>query len=202
MPYKEGEIVSVTVSVVPEHKVSYKCKAWPYSGYCSKFNPTMPGGDLGWILAGSCEGLIAPTGAPIVYSRSCNYTKDVTVKSIGIIPPTPTPVNTWATNIDYVAGYALRLDKSRFKCKEWPYPVWCRVNAYQPTLTKDDIWAYAWTEDGMCDIELDAAKCIYQCEFTGGTKVITQSGGYKLCGKSQAIAMGVSYQPPHLSLLP
>jgi len=50
--YEEGDLVAVTVSTSPERKFAFKCKAWPFSGFCKQFSPTEFGGDQGWAKKG------------------------------------------------------------------------------------------------------------------------------------------------------
>ena len=50
--YEEGDLVAVTVSTTPLRKIAFKCKAWPFSGFCGEFGPADFGGDQGWTKEG------------------------------------------------------------------------------------------------------------------------------------------------------
>ena len=53
--YKENDQVSVIKSSIPNAKVIYKCKAWPYTWYCGQISPLdSTGGTLGWEFVGEC----------------------------------------------------------------------------------------------------------------------------------------------------
>jgi len=64
--YEEGDMVSITVSTTPLQKISYTCKAWPWSGYCGLYAPNsgIQADQQGWTMNGGCSGTIAPTTAP------------------------------------------------------------------------------------------------------------------------------------------
>ena len=59
-------------------------------------------------------------------------------------------VETWSKSIDYVTGDVVRIGNKRFKCREWPFYFWSRMEAYEPTMDDDDIWKNAWRLDGTC----------------------------------------------------
>jgi len=175
--YEEGDIVSVTTSTTPVRKAAFRCREWPLSGFCGQFSPTNFGGDLGWIIMGSCDGTFAPTGAPVPYDGDCQYSKcELEEKTITNCSPgssncsctsnqsagvgctktveelqcNSTDVEPWNSRINYVEGDVVRLGRARFRCREWPFFLWCRQFVYSPTLASDGIWNDAWIADGSC----------------------------------------------------
>jgi len=175
--YEEGDIVSVITSTNPIRKAAFKCREWPLSRFCGQFSPANFGGNLGWIFVGSCDGTFAPTGAPAPYDGVCQYSKcemeEMTItncrpgssgcsctsiesagagctKQVEEKQCTDTAVEPWNIRTQYVADDVIRLGTARFKCREWPFYLWCRQFDYLPTLASDGIWNYAWVADGSC----------------------------------------------------
>ena len=146
--YDEGDMVAVTLSTTPERKVAYRCKAWPMSEYCGQYDPTVFGGDQGWVYAGSCDGSMGPTAAPIFdaldeigdgcpeeYSSSVDYEAgdQVTV-----------------TVADEVNSAAETLRQVVYECKAHPYSGYC---SDQPAnLAPGKEFGYlGWTLKGFCE---------------------------------------------------
>ena len=176
--YEAGELVSYTVSKVPERKIVYKCRDWPNSGYCNQgsgFEPTTQYASMAWTLIGACSGTLAPTTSPTKYTGTCEYVKKVVTQTtesctngqtgckcngasppvcqreVDVTTPTPTPVdNGWQSGKDYVAGDVIRIGLDRYECREWPNYLWCRQSAYNPATAPQATWSQAWTTDGQC----------------------------------------------------
>lgn len=113
--YEEGDTVSVVVSAEPLRQVVYRCKEWPYSGFCAQFSPDEIGGDQGWMLTGSCNGLMEPTASPsfdlLAYMGGCP--KEISYE-----------------NPAYVAGDTVSITVSGiperkvvYECKQYPFTV-------------------------------------------------------------------------------
>jgi hypothetical protein len=159
--YEEGDMVSVTVSNTPLRKVAYKCKAWPFSGYCGQFNPTQFGGDQGWTLAGSCLGSIGPTASP-------------SFDSIGLVAG-GCPAEWTSSTTDYEAGDMVSLTVSTtperrivYKCQEWPNSGYCNQGTgFKPNTQYGKM---AWTMMGSCTgmMAPTAAPAAYagQCQYS------------------------------------
>jgi hypothetical protein len=139
--YEEGDMVSVTVSETPLRKVAYRCKAWPYSGFCGQLSPDQFGGDQGWAVAGGCDGSIGPTQSP-------------SFDSLGMVGKCP---EEWsASNTDYEAGdrvsYTVSTDPVRkivYECRQWPNSGYCNQGTgFEPTTTYSNL---AWILKGSCD---------------------------------------------------
>jgi len=169
--YEAGDAVSFTVSVEPARKIVYKCKEYPDTGYCNlaAFAPGTQFTSMAWTLVGACSGTIAPTNAPTTYSGNCTYSKKTPSKEIAACTEGSTGctctfnngvvskcekevdveiqvefmVDNWSGSVDYVEGDVVRIGVNQFECKPWPYYLWCRMEAYKPTLN-NGIWADAW----------------------------------------------------------
>ncbi len=128
------------------NKVVYQCREFPYSGYCNQkgFAPGEQYDNMAWTLVGPCDGTVAPTSSPTGYTGTCTYTKVVATT------PTPTPVAPWSAGTMYEAGDEVRISAKKFKCKPWPFYLWCRLSAYAPTLAETGLWTEAWTLAGTC----------------------------------------------------
>ena len=142
--YEAGDQVSVFVS--PGQAVIYECKAWPNGAYCNageNYSPTSDNVNMGWTLKGYCDGTIAPTMAPVVYTpavkcRWYNGTQAVTISN-------------WAeaSLSTYIAGTRVRKEDRIYKCKGYPNSLWCKMAAYEPEVTA--YWTDAWTTAGTCN---------------------------------------------------
>ena len=142
--YESGDQVSVFVSSTTQ-AIIYECKAWPNGAYCNagpNFSPESDNVNMGWTLKGYCDGTIAPTAAPVVYApaakcRWYNGTQPVTIGN-------------WAESSlsTYIAGTRVRKEDRIYKCKGYPYSLWCKMAAYEPEVTA--YWADAWTSAGTC----------------------------------------------------
>ena len=155
--YKEGESVSVVKTASPLVKVVYKCKAWPYSGYCGQFSPLhAAGGSLGWDIVGGCSGTITPTIAPTYASGS-------------VIDGCPSAYDSAITT--YKSGDQVSSGdgtyKMVYKCREWPNEGWCNQKAYAPGGAYSDM---AWTQVGPCTGTLTPTAA--PTTFTGACKYI------------------------------
>lgn len=140
--YEEGDMVSLTVSNVPLRKVAYKCKAWPYSGYCGQFSPTEYGGDQGWALAGSCNGSIGPTASPVFQSLA----------EYGDGCPEDWSVSTTTYDAGDLVSLTLSTTPERkvvYKCQDWPNTGYCNQGSgFKPGTQYGPM---AWTMMGMCE---------------------------------------------------
>ena len=123
---------------------------------------------------GSCEGTLAPTLAPVPYSGTCEYDKETCVLDNCLCsePDCPNPgnlagtstsckkevcttvataVGTWSGVATYVHGDVVRVGDQRFRCKNYPYSLWCTWETYMPSLDPGStVWTGAWTRDGTC----------------------------------------------------
>ena len=136
----------MSVSVNDAKSVVYECKSWPNGAYCNSgdnFAPGTDSGNLGWTKKGFCDGTLSPTKAPIVYApdekcRWYNGTKAITIEP-------------WsdAKRSTYVAGTRVRKGTNVYKCKSWPYFLWCQTNNYEPEV--GTAWMNAWTKAGECN---------------------------------------------------
>ena len=143
--YEGGDQVSVFVSNDSSHAIIYECKSWPMGAYCNagpSYSPESDNVNLGWTLKGYCDGTIAPTAAPIVYTpaakcRWYNGTQPITIDN-------------WAESdlSTYVSGTRVRKEDRIYKCKGWPFGLWCTMAAYEPEKT--DVWRDAWSSAGTC----------------------------------------------------
>lgn len=139
--YAENAQVSVTVTASPLVKHVYKCKAWPYSGFCGQFSPLdAAGGSLGWTYVGGCTGTIAPTTSP-------------TYDPATVIAGCPNDYS--ASTTTYQAGNQVSLTVSAsplkklvYQCKAWPNSGYCNQSTYAPGGTYSDM---GWTLVGPCD---------------------------------------------------
>jgi len=147
--YEEGDLVSVITSTTPLRTAAFKCREWPLSGFCGQFSPTSNGGNQGWIHVGSCDGTFAPTSAPAPYAARCQYNKCENDAS-GEEQCTLVDVDPWNSRTNYVEDDVVRLGIARFRCREWPFFLWCRQFEYSPTLASDGIWNEAWSVDEQC----------------------------------------------------
>jgi hypothetical protein len=142
--YEQGDQVSVSVNDV--QSVVYECKSWPNGAYCNSGDNFAPGtvnGNLGWTKKGFCDGTLSPTKAPIKYEpvqkcRWYNGTQAITIEP-------------WsdAKRSTYVAGTRVRKDTNIYKCKNWPYYLWCQTSNYEPEV--GTYWTNAWTKAGECN---------------------------------------------------
>ena len=145
--YETGDQVSLFISNDPVRAIIYECKTWPNGAYCNagpRYSPGSDNADMGWTLKGYCDGTIAPTAAPIVYTpavkcRWYNGTRAITIYN-------------WAKSSlsTYISGTRVRKSDRIYKCKGWPNGLWCKLEAYEPEET--DFWRDAWSSAGHCDI--------------------------------------------------
>lgn len=142
--YQVNDQVSVTVSTTPvKVQAVFKCKPWPYSNFCSMFNPTdNAGGHMGWTYGGDCTGTFTPTSSP-------------TFDPLSVIPGgCPDDYNISSIN-SYKAGSIVSktisstpLQKIMYQCREWPNSGYCNQVTFAPGKQYDYI---AWTRLGPCD---------------------------------------------------
>jgi hypothetical protein len=179
LAFEPGDLTSIAVSDTPSRKIVYKCKPWPADGWCNQagYKPGDSSGywKMAWDLMGACQGTLAPTVSPAVYTGTCEYNKcrevDSTVactegtagcttcsgtapnrsctKVVRTQSCVMTDVDAWSNSFDYMTGDVVRLGAQRFKCRSWPNYLWCRQAAYKPTA-EVGIWSDAWYKDGTC----------------------------------------------------
>lgn len=88
------------------------------------------------------SGTLSPTTSPFVYPdpkcRWYNGTRPVTIYQ-------------WDENdlSSYDAGTRVRIHDQIFKCRGWPYSLWCKMSAYQPL--ESSYWDEAWVRAGTCN---------------------------------------------------
>ncbi|KAL7502270.1 hypothetical protein ACHAXN_000843, partial [Cyclotella atomus] len=144
--YEVGDTVSVFVAT--DRTVVYSCNARPYCNAGLNFSPGSDNTNLGWTLKGYCDDTISPTPAPIVTESECiwyNGTKPITI-------------NSWAeTDLwSYASGTRVSKNGRIYKCRAWPYGLWCKIAAYEPEEQiywpeeKHDYWGDAWAKSGDC----------------------------------------------------
>ena len=146
--YEAGDVVSLVVSGSPNDRVVvYECKSWPSGAYCNAgpdYAPDSANVNYGWTLKGYCDGTIAPTTSPTVYAPAakCRYYSGNQAIQI----------NHWATGdlSTYVAGTRVRIENRIYKCKGWPYSLWCKMAAYKPE-GDSGVYDDAWTSAGDCN---------------------------------------------------
>ena len=194
--YEAGDAVSYVASTTPPRTIVYECRPYPFNGYCNQaaFAPGTVNVNEGWELKGYCEGTMSPTAAPTSYANDplssvpaeceaevasggsvdkCYYTKDVTTEESCTCEATDCPnplglpdssneckkdvtvtncpsVEPYSATAKYVAGDVVRIGINRFKCKQWPFSLWCENEAYAPTLEAGETWTSAWSTDGDC----------------------------------------------------
>mmetsp|Transcript_29431 Transcript_29431/g.66001 ORF Transcript_29431/g.66001 Transcript_29431/m.66001 type:complete len:578 (+) Transcript_29431:313-2046(+) len=189
--YEAGDAVSYVASTSPPRTLVYECKPYPYNGYCNNeaFAPGTDNVATGWDLKGYCEGTISPTVSPTAYANdplasvpaeceaetaasgsvdTCYYTKDVTTEESCTCSDSDCPnpngltgsactkevtvthcptVASYSATATYAAGDVVRVGTKRFKCKEWPFYLWCGNAYYAPT---GEDYGDAWSTDGDC----------------------------------------------------
>eukprot|EP00956_Cyclotella_meneghiniana_P035057 scaffold110845_cov23-Cyclotella_meneghiniana.AAC.1 len=146
--YETGDQVSVPIN--NEASVVYECKSWPNGSYCNSgldFAPGTESGNLGWTKKGYCDATLSPTKTPVAYApvekcRWYNGTQPVIIKQ-------------WsdADRSTYVAGTRVRKESTIYKCKGWPFFLWCQTSGYEPAV--GTAWMDAWTKAGECKGALD-----------------------------------------------
>jgi len=85
------------------------------------------------------------TGDPICTKASKECEKLV-ASSTGDVPIT-VQVLEYDENTDYDAGSVIRIHAKKYKCKDFPASLWCKMDGYGPD---DRYFAQAWSEDGFC----------------------------------------------------
>jgi len=142
----------------------YKCVGEPSNQFCGMAG-FAPGADQFWEMAwtdyGPAVGACAPgttpaTAAVPAATPAVPATAAVPVPvSAPVLPAAPTHsahecegAQPWSQQ-NYEEGDVVLLGVERFKCKPWPYYLWCRQPEYQPT-EDDGIWSDAWAPDGTC----------------------------------------------------
>ncbi len=145
--YEAGDQVAVLVAT--DRTIVYECKSWPEGAYCNAGENFAPGSDnsaMGWTLKGFCDGTMAPTAAPVAFTGECDWLNGTAI----------TPIAAWATSdlSSYKSGTRVRKGDQVYKCKSYPYYLWCRSAAYEPAGSGP--WGDAWTSAGTC-VDLTAA---------------------------------------------
>ena len=54
----------------------------------------------------------------------------------------------YSPTTEYEPGDVVRIGTKRYKCKDSPNGLWCKIPAYAPA--ESDYWEQAWMEDGTC----------------------------------------------------
>ena len=152
----------------------FSSMAWTLKGYCDgTMSPTQAP-----VAYTNTGGQAAPTTCEVETTASatinkCFYEKDVTTTGVACTCsasdcPNPTglvgtstackkttvftscpSVDVYSSSATYAAGDVVRIGDARFKCKPWPYYLWCSNSAYEPSL-EAGIWSDAWSTDGTC----------------------------------------------------
>ena len=185
--YEEGDKVSLTVSTIPLRKVSFECKAWPYSLYCKQFKPETFGADQGWKSLGGCDGTGSPTMAPVF----------VSLTEIGDGCP-----SAWsASKTDYEGGDAVSLTVSDtpertvvYKCKSGPSSGYCNQgNGYIPGTEHGTM---AWELVGHCDgtISPTLSPTPYQGNVEGASKIVSYWCKISVCLLSYSLTLRYDFQ--------
>lgn len=178
--YEEGDKVSVEVSASPLRTVVYKCKAWPYSGYCGQLSPTEFGGNQGWKLEGYCTGTNEPTSSPtfdqlIDDGSGCPQVWSASTKDYEA-----------GDKVSYVAS-TLPERKIVYKCREWPNTGYCNQGSgFEPGT---QYGAMAWVLVGACSGTIAptfsptpyAGTCQYVKEVKTGTTTQSCTNGQTGC---------------------
>ena len=139
---------------VAKGPIVFECKPWPLSLFCSQvaFVPDLTSKTeawkQAWQIVGKCDGTLAPTSSPTKYTGTCTYTK--VVATTPTLIAVTTPVAPWSASTMYEAGDEVRISAKKFKCKPWPFYLWCRMSVYAPTLLETGLWTEAWTLAGTC----------------------------------------------------
>ena len=151
--------------------------AWTVKGYCDgTMSPTQAptAYDNAVVLAPSVPATCEVETTATATINKCYYEKDVTTTGVACTCsasdcPNPTglvgtstackkttvftscpSVDVYSSSATYEAGDVVRIGNARFKCKAWPYYLWCSNSAYEPTTDPTDIWTDAWSTDGTC----------------------------------------------------
>jgi hypothetical protein len=144
--YEEGDEVSALVSEDPPRRVTYRCKAWPFAGYCGQHSPVSSNGDMGWTVVGTCgegRGTYYPTQSPV-------WSDDALEDECP---------GYYAEGVEYEGGDQVSVliqdaaDDSEdiklvYECKPWPNSGYCSQAGYNPV---DSEFAHmAWTFKYPC----------------------------------------------------
>ncbi|KAL7448775.1 hypothetical protein ACHAWC_000916, partial [Mediolabrus comicus] len=138
-PYEAGDEVSV-LNVAGENGdfgKTYRCKSWPYSGYCGQdgYEPGTEKGKEGWTYVSGCIGTIAPTASPVFNAAN------VYSATVSGCPEEWTP-----DNPDYLVGTLVTVSKGTargmvYRCKSIAVEGWCQSAGYEPgTATGAAAW--------------------------------------------------------------
>jgi hypothetical protein len=139
--------------VVENNGVVYECKPWPQTARCNQ-NGWQPGtGDFweeAWVVLGSCEGTIAPTGSP-------------TRELLPLWANSGCP-DEYDSSIAYDAGavvsaYGLRV----FECKPWPDTGFCQMFGPEDEVNG----SLGWTTVGGCQGTLSPTDAPTTPDFSG-----------------------------------
>ncbi|KAL3783281.1 hypothetical protein ACHAWO_005073 [Cyclotella atomus] len=138
--YEGGDEVSIPVRDAVS--IVYQCSNDAHqSRWCSHFGPDNEY-HLGWVLEGYCDGTISPTSSPVEYpDLKCRYYNST--RSIIIHQWNEKDLST------YTAGSRVRIREDIFKCRGYPYYMWCKMPAYKP-LGESSYWKEAWERAGQC----------------------------------------------------
>ncbi|KAL3783692.1 hypothetical protein HJC23_000101, partial [Cyclotella cryptica] len=137
-PLRRGDLVSVVVSADPARAVVYECKGWPQGAYCNageNFSPESANAAMGIMYWNN-----DPTASPLHTHPKCRWYNGTQ----------PVIIRNWSAGSlsTYTAGTRVRKHDRIYKCKSYPYSLWCKMAAYEPETTA--YWADAWTKAGTC----------------------------------------------------
>ncbi|KAL7507857.1 hypothetical protein ACHAXN_004984 [Cyclotella atomus] len=130
--YVSGDIVSYPRA--PNRILVYECKKWPHTAYCNAGQLFAPGElneALGWEIKGWCDGTLAPTSSPILWTGACED-KPWSIRDV----------------LKYEQGDRVRKSNKIYECRAWPYSLWCTNAYYEPEISQN--WKEAWLYVGEC----------------------------------------------------
>lgn len=178
--YKADDRVSVIKPTSGDTMV-YKCKAWPYSGYCGQFDPLhLTGGSLGWELVGGCSGTITPTTSPTFAAGT------VTTGCPNMYVEGSTSYKSGDQVATAIAGSTTH--KMVYKCREWPNGGYCNQRGFAPGTEYSNM---AWMEVGPCTGTY--APTAPPTEFTSACKYIKVVNNTPVAVVVNKWTAGVSY---------
>ena len=133
-------------------------------------------------------GTLSPSSSPVQYpDLNCNYYEGTTLYV----------VEKWseADLSTYTAGSRVRIHNRIYKCKKWPFNLWCKMAAYEPeqnSLHLNDAWVKvstykpdggahwsdAWERAGTCPTDNPTT---YPSVSPNGKSLIILWSGFNIC---------------------
>lgn len=117
-----------------------------------------------WDRKGFCLGTLSPSSSPVQYLDSNCYYYEGT---------TPHLIEQWSESrlSSYTSGSHVRIHNRIYKCKNWPFNLWCKMAAYEPeqnSLHLNDAWVKvsSYEPDGSThwfDAWQRVGTCISKC---------------------------------------